>query len=141
MFKFLRAKRRFAADLAFAVVLGLFYWSFRWKLPNIGPEVDKLFLAAYIFLGVGILILYLASDMNPKLASIVHVGLFPFLNLAFLFVKWMPDAVSSVGEVRTLSLGMLVYVLMLMAYFNIQLLVHRKEPEPEEIRKFRSVGS
>lgn len=141
MFKFLRVKRRFGTDLVFAIVSGMLYWGFYSKLPAVRSEVNVLFIATYIFLGLGILILYLASEMNPKFASIVHVGFFPLASIVFLFSKWLPTVIPSVrGLESALSLGILAYVLSLFAYFNIQLYIHREEPAPEKIREFRSAS-
>lgn len=139
MFKLPKNKYSFATDLIFAILLGLLYLSLHFKLPGIKEEVNKLFLAAYLLLGLGILILYLASEMNPRLASIIHIGLFPFSNLIFLFVKWFPNVIPQIEKTETFSLGILAYVFLLIAYFNIQIFIHRKEPK--KTRKFKSITS
>ncbi|KXB06143.1 hypothetical protein AKJ53_01190 [candidate division MSBL1 archaeon SCGC-AAA382F02] len=139
MFKFLRVKRRFGIDLVFIVILGILYWSFHSGLPTIQPQVNDLFLATFLFLGFGTLSLYLAADINPKLASLTHTGFFPLASLTFLALKWLPSITSGFEESKLLlSLGIIGYGIVLIAYFNIQFLIHRKEPNPQELRKIRN---
>lgn len=140
MFRFLRTKRRFAVDVIFAIILAITYWGFHSELASIRSNVNTLFLATYIFLGLGVLVLYLVSDMNPEFASIVHVGLFPFFSLIFIFAKWMPDVMPNIIQSsQAFSLGILVYTLLMIGFFTIQLFIHQSEPEPQEVRRMKGV--
>ncbi|KXA99558.1 hypothetical protein AKJ47_00055 [candidate division MSBL1 archaeon SCGC-AAA261G05] len=140
MFRFLRTKRRFGVDAIFAIILALTYWGFHSGLSAISSDVNTLFLATYLFLGLGVLVLYLVSDMNPEFASIVHVGLFPFFSLIFIFAKWMPDVIPELNGIEmSFSLAMLAYTLLMIVFFTVQLLIHQSEPEPQEVRRMKGV--
>lgn len=134
-------KRRFVIDATFAVALGILFWAMYPNLQTIQREVGVLFVASYILLGLGALIFYLVAGMNYRVASLAHVGTFPFLSIFYLFGKWMPDVITKVqGEEEALSLGILAYVLILVVFLVSQLLLHLSEPEPERVRQFKRVA-
>lgn len=142
MLKLWGTKKRLTIDLIFALILGLLYWGFHSKLPGLESEVNKLFIASYLLLGLGVLIFYLSAEMNPRFASITHTGLFPFSALIFTFVKWTPVAITQpqlTGGESALSTGLLAYVLMMIAYFNIQLFIHRKKSRKDETERSEDI--
>ncbi len=134
-------RRRFVVDAAFVVVMAILFSVMYSNLQVIQEEILVLFVASYAILGLGIVLYYLLSGMNTRVASLAHVGTFPLLSIFVLFGKWMPEAIAKVqGQEEALSIGLLVYVLMLIVYLIAQLLLHQNEPEPERVRQFRSVA-
>jgi len=130
-------KRRLAMDAVFAIALAILFWAMYSNLQTIRPEVG----ASYALLGLGALIFYLVAGMNYRFASLTHVGTFPFLSIFYLFGKWMPDAITKLqGEEVAFSLGILVHVLILVAFLVSHLLLHLNEPEPERVRQFKRVA-
>lgn len=121
MLERLRPKRGLAIDLVFAAVLTVLYIGFSSKLGRIQSDVNILFLASYLFLFLGVLLLLMISEMNPTLATVIHIGAFPFLSLIFLFAKWLPAVMPKLdGMELSLSLGLLAYVLALIASLFVQ---------------------
>jgi hypothetical protein len=108
------------ADAAFGIALVVLHVSFSLVLKEIPAEVNALFLASYALLGLGALVLYLVLSVNQNLALSLHVWIFPLFSLFNLFLRWVPVAIAGVADVRTLSGLILVYVLLLFAFFAVQ---------------------
>lgn len=118
-------KLEFAIDLIFVALLLFLYLAFRSYLFTI--YLENLFIASYLCLGLSVLFFFLIFDMNQKLASVLHIGTFPILSIIFLFQRWLPEATSQLGSVKmALSLLLLVYVLMMVAFLDIQLYLYWK---------------
>ncbi|MBS3815704.1 MAG: hypothetical protein KGY45_03985 [Hadesarchaea archaeon] len=136
MIELLRAKRRLGTDLVFTIILIVTYLILSLELTQIITELNSLFLATFAFLGLGLLILLLISDMNPRFASIIHAGVFPFFSLIFTFSKWMPNTIPNLTGIELqFSITILFYTFLMIAYFTTQLLIHQKTPMPQEIRR------
>jgi hypothetical protein len=134
--------RRWVTDAIFAVILAIWFVALYFNIPQrIRPEVGTLFVASYILLGTGALSFYLLSNMNYRLASLVHMGILPFVGVFYLFGRWMPDVIPRVAGIEgEFSLAVLPYVLVLFAFLIVQLLLHLSEPEPERVRRFKRLG-
>lgn len=113
-------KLQLVADVAFGIALALLYVGFSLTLKDIQSEINALFLASYALLGLGVLVFYLVFMTNSKLALLFHVWIFPLFSIFNLFLRWMPDAVVRVTDVQALSSLILVYVLLLFAFFITQ---------------------
>lgn len=119
-------KPQLIADAAFGIALAVLYVGFSLALREIQSEVNALFLASYALLGLGALVFYLVFAANSKLALLVHIWLFPLFCLLNLFLRWVPSVIVIGGvplggvDVNTFSAGMLVYVLLLFAFFVVQ---------------------
>lgn len=107
-------------DVAFGIALAVLYVGFSLTLINIQSEINALFLASYALLGLGVLVFYLVFMTNSKLALLFHVWIFPLFSTFNLFLRWMPDAMGRVTDVHALSSLILVYVLLLFAFFVTQ---------------------
>ncbi len=108
------------ADAAFGIALAVLYITFSLALREIQSEVNALFLASYALLGLGALALYLVFSANPNLALSLHVLMFPLFSLFNLFLRWVPSAMGNLTDFQTLSGLILVYVLLLFAFFVVQ---------------------
>lgn len=108
------------ADAAFGIALAVLYIGFSLALREIQAEVNALFLASYALLGLGALVFYLVFSANQNLALSLHVWIFPLFNLFNLFLRWVPGAIAGAIDVQTLSGLILVYVLLLFAFFVVQ---------------------
>ncbi len=113
-------KLQLMADAAFGIALAVLYITFSLALREIQSEVNALFLASYALLGLGALALYLVFSANPNLALSLHVLMFPLFSLFNLFLRWVPSAMDSLTDFQTLSGLILVYVLLLFAFFVVQ---------------------
>ncbi|MBA7606582.1 hypothetical protein ES703_13732 [subsurface metagenome] len=113
-------KPQLMVDIAFGEALGVLYIIFSLSLRGIQSEVNALFLASYALLGLGALVLYLVFSANPNLALLLHIFTFPLFSLFNLFLKWVPDAIGRGADVQVLSSLILVYVLLLLAFFVVQ---------------------
>jgi len=113
-------KPQLAADAAFGIALAVLYIGFSLALREIQSEVNALFFASYALLGLGALVFYLVFSTNQNLALSLHVWIFPLFNLFNLFLRWVPGAIAGVIDVQTLSGLILVYVLLLFAFFVVQ---------------------
>lgn len=121
-------KIQFMVDLVFAALLLIPYLVFGPHFSTISLIFGGLFLAGYLFLGLGLLFFLLLFDMNERLASILHIGTFPILSIVFLFQRWLPEVTSHIGGVEMpLSLLLLVYVLMLVSFLDVQLYIYWKK--------------
>lgn len=127
-------KLQLMVDAAFGVALAMLYLIFSLTLSEIQSEVNALFLASYALLGLGALVLYLIFSANPNLALLVHTWLFPLFCLLNLFLRWMPSVIVIGGaplggaDVNTFSGGVLIYVLLLFAFFVIQSILRIRKP-------------
>ncbi|KXA98864.1 hypothetical protein AKJ39_00440 [candidate division MSBL1 archaeon SCGC-AAA259J03] len=121
-------------DLIFSILLAILYLVFRFKLvqASIG-ETNILFTASFLFLWIGTIFYYLTSDMNPKLASSLHVAFFPLSSAILMFSKTIPDILDK-GAYNETSLysGIVVYVILLVLYFIAQMITYSRETPPEE---------
>ncbi|MEA1904307.1 MAG: hypothetical protein U9M97_00270 [Candidatus Hadarchaeota archaeon] len=134
--------RRWITDAIFAVILAIWFVALYFNFSQrIRPEVGALFAASYVLIGTGDLVFYLLSGMNYRLASLVHAGTLPFVGIFYLFGRWMPDVIPKVGGIEVeFSLGILVYVLVLIAFLVVQLVLHLSEPEPERMKQFKRLA-
>lgn len=113
-------KLQLMVDIAFGGALGVLYIIFSLSLRGIQSEVNALFLASYALLGLGALALYLVFSANPSFALLLHIFIFPLFSLFNLFLKWMPNTIGGDTDVQVLSSLILVYVLLLLAFFVVQ---------------------
>ena len=113
-------KLQLVADVAFGIALAVLYVGFSLTLKDIQSEINALFLASYVLLGLGVLVFYLVFVANSKLAFLLHVWIFPLFSTFNLFLRWMPGVMVSVINVQALSNLILVYVLLLFAFFVTQ---------------------
>lgn len=113
-------KLQLMVDAAFGIALAVLYIIFSLAIGDIQSEVNALFLASYALLGLGALVLYLVFNANPNFALFLHVFIFPLFSLFNLFLRWVPGAMGSVTDSQTLSGLILVYVLLLFAFFVVQ---------------------
>ncbi len=109
------------ADAAFGIALAVLHIGFVLALQEIQSEINTLFLASYALLGLGTLVFYLIFATNSNLAFMIHTWLFPLFCLLNLFLRWLPS-VSVVGraDINTFFGGVLIYVLLLFAFFVVQ---------------------
>ena len=113
-------KLQLMVDAAFGIALAVLYIIFSLAMGDIQSEVNALFLASYALLGLGALVLYLVFNANPNFALFLHILIFPLFSLFNLFLRWVPGAMASVTDFQTLSGLILVYVLLLFAFFVVQ---------------------
>ncbi len=113
-------KLQLMADIAFGIALAVLYVGFSLTLKNIQLEINSLFLASYALLGLGVLVFYLVLMTNSKLALLLHVWTFPLFSTLNLFLRWMPSVMGKVTNVQVLFSIILVYVLLLFAFFVAQ---------------------
>jgi len=113
-------KPQLLADIAFGIALTVLYIIFSLSLRGIQSEFNALFLASYALLGLGALALYLVFSANPNLALFLHIFIFPLFSLFNLFLRWVPDTIGGDTDVQVLSSLILVYVLLLLAFFVVQ---------------------
>ena len=113
-------KLQLLADIAFGIALAVLYIIFSLSLRGIQSEFNALFLASYALLGLGVLALYLVFSANPNLALFLHIFIFPLFSLFNLFLRWVPDTIGGGTDVQVLSSLILVYVLLLLAFFVVQ---------------------
>ena len=128
----IQIKHRLAIDGVFGLLLLLFYMSFRMELAGLVPRINDLFFASYVFLLLGLFSFYLTRSMNAKLASALHVCVFPISSASFIFTKWVPFLANG-GSISHYALYFAIasYNLLLIAYFILQYLRPRENPEPE----------
>jgi hypothetical protein len=109
------------ADAAFGIALAVLYLGFVLAFQGIQSEISTLFLASYALLGLGTLFFYLLFSTNSNLALIIHTWLFPLFCLLNLFLRWLPSVII-VGraEINTFFGSVLIYVLLLFAFFIVQ---------------------
>jgi hypothetical protein len=131
MFKYVVPKLQLAVDGIFAVILAIFYLILRSSLRALEAELNVLFLASYISLGLGALMLYLIFSMNSRAALFAHATLFPTLGTFYLFLKWMPDVIKGAEGVAlygadpvAFSGSVLVYLILLFGFFASQLTLY-----------------
>ncbi len=131
MFESIKIKRRLALDGLFGALLLFFYIVFRLKFSAKIAEMNRLFLASYIFLLLGVFLFYLTYDMNAELASALHMSIFPVSSASFMFTKWAPIIQNGATNSRyTFYYALISYNLLLISYFVLQYFRHRENPEP-----------
>ncbi|KUO40489.1 MAG: hypothetical protein AVW05_03635 [Hadesarchaea archaeon DG-33] len=109
------------ADAAFGIALAVLYLGFVLAFQGIQSEISILFLASYALLGLGTLFFYLIFSTNSNLALIIHTWLFPLFCLLNLFLRWLPSViVVGRAEINTFFGSVLIYVLLLFAFFVVQ---------------------
>ncbi|MBA7655896.1 hypothetical protein ES703_63806 [subsurface metagenome] len=114
-------KPQLMADVAFGIALAVLHIGFFLVLQDIQSEVNTLFLASYALLGLGTLIFYLIFSTNSNLAFMVHTWLFPLFCLLNLFLRWLPRViVIGCADINAFSGSVLIYVLLLFAFFIVQ---------------------
>ncbi len=134
-------QQRFIVDGVFAGILAILFLSMHTSLYTLQNEVLILFLAGYTSLGLGVLTFYLLASMNFRIASLAHIGVFPFLNLFTTFSKWLPIIIPRATiQAEGLSVGLLAYIMTAIIYLIVQLLIHINEPQPERLRQFRKIS-
>lgn len=114
-------KPQLMADAAFGIALTVLYVGFVLALQEIQSEISTLFLASYALLGLGTLFFYLIFSTNSNLALIIHTWLFPLFCLLNLFLRWLPSViVVGQADINTFFGSVLIYVLLLFAFFVVQ---------------------
>ncbi len=131
MMRYEKLKPQLSIDVAFVFLLALFYFILNVNMPILRPDLKVLFYASYILLALGVLVLFLIFSMNPRLALLTHIGAFPFMNVFYLFLKWLPEVVRKVvGEPpygmspATFFSNLLAYLLLLLGYLFGQLALY-----------------
>jgi len=119
-------------DVIFIGALVVLHAILRQCFAGIRPEIGDLFFASYLLVGLGAFILYLVFSLNPKLALNLHAGVFPLLALLYLFLRWIPEVIGSDGplpagvDAQIFSGVLLVYILLLFAFFLVQFIVRAR---------------
>jgi hypothetical protein len=92
------------------------------------PQLNELFVASCVALGLNLLFFYLILGINHKAAFFLHIILFPAISLFYTFLKWMPSVIEGARGVtlygacpEVFSALMLVHVILLAGYFLAQL--------------------
>jgi len=120
-------KLQLIADAAFGIALAVLYLGFVLAFREIQSEISILFLATYALLVFGALVLYLIFSTNSKLALMIHTWLFPLLCLLNLFLRWLPSViVVGLVDINTFFGSVLIYVLLLFAFFVVQSNLHTR---------------
>jgi len=115
------------ADAAFGIALAVLYLGFVLALREIQSEISILFIATYALLVFGALVLYLIFSTNSNLALMIHTWLFPLLCLLNLFLRWLPSViVVGLVDINTFFGSVLIYVLLLFAFFVVQSNLHTR---------------
>lgn len=127
-------KLQLAVDGAFAGILAAFYLGLRVQLRPLGAELGSLFLASYISLGLGLVLLYLTFGINPKLALGMHAMTFPLLGTFYLFLKWLPAVLTSGSLLEgvdpvVFSGTLLVYLILLFGFLLAQFQLYLRRGE------------
>lgn len=114
-------------DAVFFGMLSIFYVAFRQVLSPMLPQLNELFVAGCVALGLNLLFFYLMLGINLKVAFFLHIVLFPAISLFYTFLKWMPSVIEGAGGVTlygarpgVFSALMLVHVILLAGYFLAQ---------------------
>ena len=126
-----------AVDVVFAAILAIFYLGLRAQLRPLEAELGSLFLAGYISLALGVVLLYLVFDLNQKLAMFMHAMIFPLLGTFYMFLKWLPKILETPesplkgASPTAFSGSLLIFLILLFGFLlaQFQLYVRRKELE------------
>ena len=110
-------KPQLFSDGITALVLTIFF--FVGSKSTTLVDLGRLFVCTYAALALGLLLLYLLLDVNPKLAFFAHVVAFPFVSVFYLFLRWLPDISGEAtlsDNAHQLFGSILVYVVLLIGF-------------------------